>query len=48
MTAIEEQIEHYRRKCYMLLAFSPEWYSAHAQGSKWVRLWRQANTLRAV
>ena len=48
MTAIEEQIDHYRRKCAMLLRFSPEWYQAHAQGSRWVRLWRESNTLRSV
>lgn len=48
MTAIEEQIEHYRRKCSMLTYGSPEWHEAHAQGSRWIRLWREDNSLRSV
>lgn len=45
MSAIERQIEFYRRKCANLAYGSPEWY---AQGSAWIRLWRETNTLRAV
>lgn len=48
MTAIEEQIVHYRRKCAGLPYGSPEWYEAHAQGARWIRPWREDNTLRSV
>lgn len=48
MKAIEQQIEFYRRKCATLAYGSPEWYAVHAQGSAWIRKWRETNTLRAV
>lgn len=48
MTGIEQQIDYYRRKCASLPYCSPEWFAAHAQGSAWIRKWREANTLRSV
>lgn len=48
MSAIEQQIDYYRRKCAGLPYGSPEWYDAHAMGSRWIRAWRDEYTLRAV